>query len=183
MTIEAGTYSVGPNDGALTVRTARRGAIAKAGHDLLIEVGHWGATVELAADPAQSVLELTADSNSLKVLKGTGGIQSLSDKDTAGIEQTIEQEVLKGTAITFRSTSVQPSGEGRFSVKGDLELAGGNNPVGFDLEIGDDGHLTGSAVVRQSAWGMKPYTAMFGALKVADEVQVAIDARLQPAGR
>lgn len=183
MTIEPGTYAVGPDDGTLTVRTARRGAIAKAGHDLLIEVGRWGATVELAAHPAQSVLELTADSNSLKVLEGTGGIQSLSDKDTAGIEQTIEQEVLKGTAITFRSTSVQATGEGRFSVNGDLELAGGNNPVAFDLEIGDDGHLTGSAVVRQSAWGMKPYTAMFGALKVADEVQVAIDARLQPAGR
>jgi polyisoprenoid-binding protein YceI len=181
MAIEPGTYAVGPDNGTLTVRTGRRGAIAKAGHDLLIEVDRWGATLQLADDPAQSVLELSADSNSLNVREATGGIQPLSDKDSAGIEQTIEQEVLRGTAITFRSTSVQSAGSGRLRVQGDLELAGGNNPVAFELEIADDGHLTGSAAVKQSAWGMKPYTAMFGALKVADEVQVAIDARLQPA--
>ncbi len=181
MAIEPGTYAVGPDDGKLTVRTGRRGAIAKAGHDLTIEVGRWGATVELAAEPAQSVLELNADSNSLTVLDGTGGIQSLGDDDKRGIEQTIEQEVLKGTAITFRSTSVTPAGDGRLSVQGDLELAGGNNPVAFELEIADDGHLSANAVVKQSAWGMKPYTALFGTLKVADEVEVSIDARLHPA--
>ena len=181
MAIEPGTYALGPDDGKLTVRTGRRGAIAKAGHDLQIEVGRWGATVQLAQDPAQSVLELNADSNSLTVLEGSGGIQALGDDDKRGIEQTIEQDVLKGTAITFRSTSVKVAGDGRLNVTGDLELAGGNNPVTFDLEIGDDGHLTGTAVVKQSAWGMKPYTALFGTLKVADEVTVAIDAALTPA--
>ena len=90
--------------------------------------------------------------------------------------------MLKGTAIAFRSTSVQAAGDGRLSVQGDLELAGGSNPVAFELEIADDGHITGSAVVKQSAWGMKPYTALFGTLKVADEVTVSIDARLHPAG-
>ena len=38
--------------------------------------------------------------------------------------------------------------------------------------------MTGSAVVTQTEWGMKPYSALFGALKVADEVRVEIDARL-----
>ena len=33
-------------------------------------------------------------------------------------------------------------------------------------------------MVKQTEWGMKPYTALFGALKVADEVRVEIDARL-----
>ena len=89
--------------------------------------------------------------------------------------------MLKGTAITFRSTAVQSAGDGRLSVQGDLELAGGINPIAFDLDIGDDGRVTGSAVVKQSAWGMKPYTALFGTLKVADEVEVSIDARLRPA--
>ena len=181
MAIEPGTYALGPEDGTLTVRTGRRGAIAKAGHDLLMEVGRWGATVQIAGDAAQSVVELNADSNSLTVLEGTGGIQKLGDEEKRGIEQTIEQEVLKGTAITFRSTAVQSAGDGRLSVQGDLELAGGINPVAFDLDIADDGRVTGSAVVKQSAWGMKPYTALFGTLKVADEVGVWIDARLRPA--
>jgi hypothetical protein len=37
--------------------------------------------------------------------------------------------------------------------------------------------VTGSANVTQSAFGMKPYSALFGALKVADDVEVAIDAK------
>ena len=31
-------------------------------------------------------------------------------------------------------------------------------------------------MVKQTDWGIKPYSALFGALKVADEVEVAIDA-------
>jgi hypothetical protein len=37
--------------------------------------------------------------------------------------------------------------------------------------------VRGRAVVKQSDWGMKQYSILFGALKVADEVEVAIDAR------
>ena len=33
-------------------------------------------------------------------------------------------------------------------------------------------------MVKQTEWGMKPYTALFGTLKVADEVRVEIDAGL-----
>jgi polyisoprenoid-binding protein YceI len=179
MSIEPGTYELGPSDGTLSVRTTKRGAASKAGHNLLIAVERWGATAQLAADPAQSVLELTADSTSFTVLEGTGGIQSLGDDDKEGIAQTINQEVLKGTAISFRSTAVRPHGDGRLHVTGDLELAGGINLIAFDVEIGDDGRLTGSATVKQTAWGMKPYSALFGTLKVSDEVQVSIDARLR----
>ena len=38
--------------------------------------------------------------------------------------------------------------------------------------------MRGTAVVKQTAFGMKPYTALFGALKVADDVRVEIDAAL-----
>jgi polyisoprenoid-binding protein YceI len=180
MSIEPGTYSLGPQNGTLLVRTGRRGAIAKVGHDLLIEVTAWGATVQIAADPSHSVLELEADSNSLQVREGTGGIQSLGDDDRAGINATIVKEVLRGTAIVFRSRSVEPKGDGGLSVEGDLELAGGINPVTFELNLGDDGHVSASAVVRQSAWGMKPYTTLFGTLKVADDVEVSLDGTLSP---
>jgi hypothetical protein len=35
--------------------------------------------------------------------------------------------------------------------------------------------VSGSAVVKQTDWGMKPYTALFGTLKVADEVEVRLE--------
>ena len=62
--------------------------------------------------------------------------------------------------------------------EGELTLAGTTRPLAFDLDVGDDGRLRAVAVVKQSDWGMKPYSALFGALKVADEVRVEIDAGL-----
>ncbi len=183
MSIEPGTYALGPQSGTLSVRTGRRGAAAKAGHDLLIEVEDWSATVQIAGDAQQTVLELTADSGSLRVREGSGGIQSLGEDDRSGIDKTIVKDVLKGTTIAFRSRSAQSGGDGRLSVEGDLELAGESNPVAFDLNVSDDGHIAGSAAVKQTAWGMKPYTALFGTLKVADEVEVIIDGRLTPQSR
>lgn len=182
MAIAPGTYELGPQDGRLTVRTTKGGAAAKAGHNLAIEVERWGATVQWAEDVAQSVLELTADSTSLSVREGTGGIKALTAEDREGIEQTINQEVLKGTPITFRSTAVRPDGDGRLHVTGDLELVNGVNLIAFDLDVTDDGQVTGTATVTQTEWGMKPYSALFGTLKVSDAVEVAIDARLRPTG-
>jgi polyisoprenoid-binding protein YceI len=182
MAIEPGTYALGPQDGTLLVRTGKGGAASKAGHNLLIEVERWGATAQLAGDLAQSTLELTADSTSFRVLEGTGGVKSLGADDKEGIAQTINQDVLKGTPISFKSTAVRPDSDTTLHVTGDLELANGVNLVAFDLTVSDDGRVTGGATVKQTEWGMKPYSALFGTLKVADEVAVEIDATLRPAG-
>jgi polyisoprenoid-binding protein YceI len=61
------------------------------------------------------------------------------------------------------------------AVTGELELGGRRGPVEFDLTRGD-GRLHGEAVVKQTAFGIKPYSALFGTLKVADEVRIGIDA-------
>jgi YceI-like domain len=163
------SHTFGPENATLTVRTRRTGAASKAGHDLLIEVTAWSARLDPNVEP---VLTLTADPRSLRVLEGTGGIQALDDEAKAGIAQTIDEEVLVGAPIEFRSTSVEGS-----RVEGELELAGERHPIGFELVAGEDGRFTGSATVKQSDWGMKPYTALFGTLKVADEVDVAFETR------
>jgi polyisoprenoid-binding protein YceI len=174
-----GTYALGPDDGTLTVATRKGGAAARAGHNLTILVGRWEATLQLAGDPAASSISLTADARSLQVLEGTGGMSSLDEDDKAGISKTIDDEVLQGTVIAFHSTSVSaPTGAGPLLVRGDLELAGATQPVEFELTVTEDGHLTGSATVTQTAHGIKPYTALFGTLKVSDDVRVSIDAQL-----
>jgi polyisoprenoid-binding protein YceI len=144
----------------------------------LIDVTAWRATLEIGEDPAQSSLVLEADATSLRVREGTGGMQALDDDDKASIQETIDDEILKRERIEFRSTEVQHADGARMTVQGDLEIAGTARPIAFELTIGDDGELIGSAVVKQSDWGIKPYSALFGALKVADDVEVVIDARL-----
>ena len=161
------------------MKTGRHGAAAKAGHDLLIEVTSWEATLDAGEDQGQIRLELTADAGSLRVIEGTGGIQSLGDDDKVEIQQTIDDEVLKGQRIEFRSTGVEFSDGGRhLRVSGDLEMAGNSHPVEIELSVSSEGQLSGGATLRQTDWGIKPYSGLFGALKVADEVEVVGEASL-----
>jgi len=177
-----GAHTLGPENATLYVKTGRNGAAAKAGHDLVIEVTSWRATLELGADPAQATIALHADAGSLQVREGTGGMQSLGDDDKAGIRQTIADEVLKDGTIEFRSTEVHSAaGGGQISVRGELELVGDTHPIEFDLLISPEGKLSASTVLKQTDWGIKPYSTLFGALKVADEVEVSLDAG-PPAG-
>jgi len=177
MPIQAGTHTFGPENGTLWVRTGRTGSAAKAGHDLLIHVTAWQATLEVGEDPAQTSIVLDADATSLRVREGIGGMQALGDDDKASIQETIDDEVLKRMDIEFRSTAVQIAADGsRISVQGELTLVGNVRPIEFDLLVGDDGNLSGSVVVKQTDWGITPYSALFGALKVADEVEVVINA-------
>jgi polyisoprenoid-binding protein YceI len=181
MSIPSGRHTLGPRDATLTVRTGRTGAASKAGHDLVIEVTSWNATLDVGGAGAPA-LALTADAGSLKVREGSGGMTALDDDDRANIERTIDDEVLQGGTIEFRSTRVEPSADGGgLRVEGDLDLLGARRPVAFHLVAGGDGRLAGSARLRQTDWGMKPYSALFGTLKVADEVEVAIDGWLPTA--
>ena len=47
----------------------------------------------------------------------------------------------------------------------------------------DNGRLTGTAALTQSDWGIKPYSALFGTLKVQDEITVEVDAELPQPGQ
>ena len=179
MPIPPGRYTLGPDDGTLVVRTGKTGAASKAGHNLVIEVTSWRSTLDVPDGAAERSLALTADPASLRVREGHGGVQALGDDDKASIAKTIAAEILKGAAIEFRSRRVEagPDGTG-LTVEGDLELVGASRPLTFHLDATADGRIAGSAVLRQTDWGIKPYSTLFGTLKVTDEVEVAVDARL-----
>jgi polyisoprenoid-binding protein YceI len=171
VSIPAGRYRFGPHNGTLSVSTGRTGAVARAGHDLLLHVTDWEGTLEVGDDAR---VEVRVDGGSLKVQEGTGGMQPLDDDDRASIEHTIDDHVLRRDRITFRSTEVIPAGDG-LRVTGELTLLGHTAPLALDVDI-RDGTLTAAAVVRQTEFGMKPYSALFGALKVADDVRVSLAA-------
>jgi polyisoprenoid-binding protein YceI len=177
MQLPSGTHRIGPASASLRVHTTRTGAAAKAGHDLEIEVELWKATLVVADDPAQTTLELTADGNSLHVVEGHGGVSELGDDDKANIKATIDDEILKGEQVRFRSTQVSANGDG-LRVDGDLTLAGTVHPISFEVTSDGNGGITANAVVTQTQWGIKPYSTLFGTLKVGDEVQISVDGRL-----
>jgi polyisoprenoid-binding protein YceI len=180
MTIKPGTYNLGPSDGKLQVRTGRQGMASKVGHDLTLEASNWKAEVTVDADPAQSAVKATVEPRSLEVVAATGGAKPVSDKDKKDIMKNIAG-LLGNNSIIFESTSVQSKSDTSATVAGNLSIAGQSRPVTLDLTIGPDGgnaRLQGRVPVVQSSFGVKPYSAMMGALKVKDEVEVDLDVRL-----
>ena len=180
--MERTTHELGPDNATLQVKTYREGMASKAGHDLVIDVTSWQATVTAGEDSTPVGFELSADPRSLRVRDGSGGAKPLSDKDRGDIVKNIDKKVLGRHSIDFRSAAVErPGGDGRLQVSGELEIAGTARPVSFVLSMSPDGQIEGTVPVKQSEWGIKPYTALMGALKVRDDVEVVLDARL-PAG-
>jgi polyisoprenoid-binding protein YceI len=180
MAIKPGTYNLGPTDGTLQVRTGRAGMAQKVGHDLTLEASNWKATVTVDPEPAQSTVQATIEPRSLEVVNGSGGAKPLSDKDKKDIKKNIAG-LLGNGSITFESTKVQPKGDSGATVLGNLSIAGQSRQISLDLTVepnGTDAHLKGRVPIVQSNFGVKPFTAMMGALKVKDEVEVGLDVRL-----
>jgi polyisoprenoid-binding protein YceI len=179
VTLRAGIHELGPDTGSLVVKTYREGLAARAGHDLIIEVRQWGATLEVGEDLSQSTLELHADARSLYPREGLRGVKPLTDKDRDEVRRNIDGKVLGGERISFRSSAVEAAGDGRLLVRGELTIRGRSRPASFELSVGADGHATGTAQLVQSDWGIKPYRGLMGALKVRDSVEVVFDGVLR----
>ena len=171
-----GKHAVGPEHGRLMLRTARQGLAAQVGHDLLIEVTSWSGAVTVAEDPAASSVDITIDTGSLVVREGTGGIKPLSERDIRDIAQTTRRllRVDRHPRARFVSTEVRPR-TGGAELAGTFSLAGTERPLTLTVvELGVHRYRATGRVV-QSEYGIKPYSAMLGALKLADPVEVEVE--------
>jgi polyisoprenoid-binding protein YceI len=177
----AGAYRFGPELGRLLVHTTRTGLGAKAGHDLAIEVTRWHgrATVD-PATPANSSVTVEVDADSFEVGEGTGGVKPLSDADRAQIHKTLKAilHTAQHPTITFRSRRVAGSATS-FACDGELTIMSVTQPVALQGRVSDS-RVSGGTTVVQSRWGIRPYSAFFGALKLSDEVKVDFDVVLTP---
>jgi polyisoprenoid-binding protein YceI len=183
MALADGIYRLTPESGRLLVKTGRTGMGKRAGHDLVIEATRWQADVTVdAATPENSTASVEVDVDSLEVREGLGGVKPLTEKDRADITNTL-RDILDGAThptIRFHSTRVAGSVES-LTVEGNLVIRGETQPVTVSAEVTGD-RVRGSTTVTQTRWGIKPYSAFLGALKLADEVGVEFDATLVPSG-
>jgi len=175
MALAPGTHELGPRDGRIEVHTFREGLAQRAGHDLIIEVTDWRARVEATPEGSISSVSFEADPRSLEVREGRHGVKPLTDSDRQEIKRNIEQKVLGTQPIRFQSNAIESVGG--LTILGELEIAGRRRPESFELEM-SDGHLRGRLSIVQSEFGIKPYRAFMGALKVRDDVEVTLDIAL-----
>ena len=202
------TYRLGPDAGRVVISTTRAGLAARVGHDLTLDVTRWSADItvpvgapaettpaetapgeaapgEAAPDGDLSAATVTAelDLGSLVVREGTGGARPLSDSDRRDIESTM-RKILSGSGgpatAVFRSTRVIPAAAGG-AIEGTLTLNGRSQPVRLQLTGPAPGRYRGTVTIVQSAFGIKPYTGFFGALKLRDEVVAEFEVDLSRA--
>jgi len=76
--------------------------------------------------------------------------------------------------ITFRSTTVEPAGAGRWRVTGELRLHGRVRSLAVTV-AGRDGHYLGTFALRQRDFGIEPISLAGGTVKVKDELMIEFD--------
>jgi len=181
VTVDPGTYRLGPSEGRVVIRTTRVGIAARAGHDLLLEVTRWQAWVEVPdTGVTESMVSAELDLDSLVVREGTGGARPLTASDRAEIGRTMLRILRDGasaTTATFISTRVVPSNVGG-AIEGTIDFRDKAQPVRLQISEPSPGHYRGTATVAQTGLGITPYTGFFGTLKVRDEVTVEFDLHL-----
>ncbi len=127
------------------------------------------------------VTDLTLDVGDDDTITGEFQVESLrvvsqgpSESDKKDIQRNAVKSLAgqKYPSIKFRSTSVQRDGD-RAKIEGDLTLHGVTNPI--STEARDDGeHWVVEVTLDQTKYGIKPFSAMLGALKVKPEVKVTV---------
>lgn len=179
MDITTGRYVFGAEHGELLLHTARTGLGRRAGHDLTLRATRWTGTAEVGdGTPLSTDVRVDVAVAGLEVLAGTGGVMPLTDADRAQILDRLRSDRLLHAArhptITYRSDAVAGTAES-FRLEGHLTVAGASHPLTVTGGRSADGRVRGSATVTQSRWGIRPYTALLGALRLADDVRVEFD--------
>jgi polyisoprenoid-binding protein YceI len=173
-------YVVDPSRSRFTVQAFATGMLAGLGHSPTFAIGDF--TSELRFDPenpAGSSIRVAVKAGSLSL------IDQVSAKDRDEIEGRARSEVLEiGTypEIVFQSTEIRPDKIAedwyRVQVSGDLSLHGVKKPQQVDAQLRlmeNDAHLSGRFTLKQSAFRIKPVTALGGMLKLKDEVRFDFD--------
>jgi polyisoprenoid-binding protein YceI len=175
VTLPNGTFDLGPSTGRLLVRTGRDGVAARVGHDLAITFENWSGQLTLRGDDLGSAtVTASFETGSIKVLEGSGGALPLTIIDRREIRKTALRllEVDRHPTATFASTSIKRAGEGG-TIEGTLTIRGESVPVTIAVSATGSG-WRGSTSIRQTSFGIKPYRAFLGALRLADEVGIEV---------
>jgi polyisoprenoid-binding protein YceI len=173
-------WTLAASDGELLVHTGVAGRAAKMGHRLTIAMKRWRASVTWSdGEPAAAQLEVDVDS--LEVRQGEGGLTPLSGPEKILVRANALRQLGAGRfpQISFAADTIEQSSDG-YCLAGTLQIRGKTRPQVIDLrteDLGDAWRLSGEAVVRQSEFGVKPYSLVMGTLKVADDVTVSFTAQ------
>jgi polyisoprenoid-binding protein YceI len=173
------TYTIVPSESSFWVFVGKSGLFSALAHDHEIGVKRFSGRVSVPeAGASGGSLEMEVDATSLEVLD-----KKPSEEDKKKIFNSMHNEVLesaKNPKITFKSVSVgdvKRTGNDAYSfvVNGDLTLHGVTKRIAVPVAAtitAQELRAIGKYTLKQSDYGIKPYSAAGGTIKVKDEIVV-----------
>lgn len=154
------------------------GMLAKLAHDLKMKVGRF--TIEVDEN---KTIRASVDPHSIDVVcarvDGRDSASTISAGDKRRILDNLHKDVLgtkKYPDIRFVSTELSETASG-YRLRGDLTLHGQTRSVAADVVREGDGLKT-EVRIHQPDFGIKPFSAALGALKVKADVIVQVTTRV-----
>ena len=155
------------------IYTFKEGLLSKVAHDLLLKVTafeiRWE-NGEIAADfDPRSIVVVNA------MKRGQENPSALSSSDKQKVLDNMHNSVLNSgrfPSIRFSAGSVTAT-EQEIAVDGYLELSGKTRPIRA-IARKSGGHWEVEVPIRQPDFGIRPYKAMMGAIKIKPEVKVVV---------
>jgi polyisoprenoid-binding protein YceI len=177
---DAAEWSLDGSDGDLLIHTGVAGPAAAMGHRLTLAMRHWRATTRWDANEPVAA-ELTVEVGSLDVVRGEGGVTPLSAPEKILVRSNALRslDAKRYLRITFVTNDIEKIDNG-YRLTGTLTIHDTPRPQVVDLRTDDQGGhwwLSSETTVRQTEFGIKPYSQLLGSLKVADDVVVAFSAK------
>ncbi|MDH5492537.1 MAG: YceI family protein [Myxococcales bacterium] len=158
------------------ILTFKEGLLSRVAHDLKFELRRFRLQVEDETRAIEAEFELESIELVCARKDGRDDPGALDASDAKKILSNLRSEVLhtrRFPKARFTSTRIEPVGEGAIRVEGTLELHGRERTIrGRALE--QEGRWILQLELHQPDYGIKPFSAMMGALKVKPGVQVRI---------
>lgn len=161
-------------DASITLYTFKEGLLSKLAHDLRLSVTQFeiralGAEVSASFDP-----------RSIRVDGVMKNGELLGDEPSEGDRRKILQNLLDDVLRVKEFGEIKllgqtASAQAPFALHGQLTLCGVTRPLATQL-VRQAGRLSSELELTPSSWGIKPFRALGGTLKVQDRVRVAISA-------
>lgn len=149
------------------------------GHRLTIAMTRWRATVSWA-DSGPVGAELVVETDSLEVLRGDGGVKGLSGTEKALVRSNALKSLSASRFPEIRYTAdvIEKSDDG-YRLTGALQIRGKSRDHVIEVrteDLGDSWRMSVESTIRQSDYGIKPYSLLMGSVQVADEVSLTFSA-------
>ncbi len=157
----------------IRVFTYKDGLLARLAHDLQLTLGRFEIELEGEDVRARCWPESLRVDGAMK--RGQLQARGLSDSDKQKIIENMRGEILytaRHPEITFTGTA-RRRGDA-IAVAGQLELVGRAAAVELTLRE-QGGRLLGEVELKPSRWGIKPYKALAGAIKLQDRLTIRVD--------